>query len=83
MKQLEKDDATTYKWMCSEENDVWAIAHFDNTSKCEHITNNFFESFNKMLLSLRNLPLGRLVHKYQILVMSLLYTKRMKGMRMH
>ena len=45
MKQLEKDDATIYKWMCREENEVRARAQFDTTSKCEHITNKFSESF--------------------------------------
>lgn len=51
----------------------WARSHFDTTSKCEH--DNFPGSLNKMILSLRDMPLIKLVEQFQILVMSLLYKK--------
>lgn len=54
-------------------------AYFDTTSKCEHITNYFFEPFNNMILDLRDMLLVRLVEKFQYMVMSLMYMRRLKA----
>ena len=81
MKQIYKDDLPAYFWLYNEGNDkeAWVRAYFDTTCKCEHITNNFSESFNNMILDLRDMPLVRLFQKFQYMVMSLMYRRRMKA----
>ena len=81
MKQIYKDDLDAYKWLYSDDNDKegWVRAYFDTTCKCEHITYNFSESFNNMILDLRDMPLVRLLEKFQYMVMSLMYRRRVKA----
>ena len=69
-------------WLKSEPFQYWARSHFDTTSKSEHITNNFSESFNKMIFSMRDMPLLKLVKQYQLLVMGLLYNRKINAMGM-
>ena len=79
MKQLLKDDKVAHKFIVDADKYSWGRAFFDTTTKCEHLTNNFSESFNNMIIGLRDLPLVRLVQKYQLMVMSLLYKRRCKA----
>ena len=44
MSQLLKDDKDARAWHDDEPRNCWARAHFDTTSKCEHLTNNFTKS---------------------------------------
>lgn len=46
-----KDCMEEKLWLDNEEKATWARSYFDTTTKCEHITNNFLKSFNKMILS--------------------------------
>ena len=79
MAQIDKDDREAKKLLDSKPYTGWCRSYFETTSTCEHITNNFSESFNKMILSLRDMPLTRLIEKFQVLVMTLLYHRRING----
>ncbi|OVA11992.1 hypothetical protein BVC80_8167g6 [Macleaya cordata] len=58
--ELKKVDENAYNWFHSNAKvECWARSHFDEATKCEHITNNFSESFNRWILDLRELPLER------------------------
>lgn len=76
MKQMLTDDKAAHEYLVKADKYCWGRAFFDTHSKCDHLTNNFSESFNNMIISLRDLPLVKLVQKYQLMVMSLLYKRR-------
>ena len=82
MAQIGNGDSKAKKWLDSKPYNGWCRSYFDTTSKYEDITNNFSESFNKMILTLRDMPLTKLIEKYQVLVMSLLYDRRMNADQM-
>lgn len=54
----------------------WSRSLFDDTSKCEHLNNNFSESFNAMIVNIRDKPIVKLVHMYNQLVRGLFYKRR-------
>ncbi|KAF9622027.1 hypothetical protein IFM89_029311, partial [Coptis chinensis] len=76
MDQLEEDDLKVKEWLDREPKSCRARAHFDVTSKCDAITNNFSESFNNWILKIRDKLLIQFVDKYSLAVMSLLHQRR-------
>lgn len=82
MSIIEKDDKPAFEWLQKESKTCWARAFFDTTSKCDALTNNFSESFNKWILKLRDKPLVQFVDKYSLMVMQLLYNRRLNGLEM-
>lgn len=82
MEELLKVKSKAHNWLSVELKELWVRAYFDITCKCEHITNNWSGSFNKMLLDLRDLPLVKLVDKYTILMRFLLYKRRCSSLEM-
>lgn len=82
MEDLEKAKSAPFYWLNVEPKELWVRVYFDTTYKCEHIINNWSESFNNKLLDLRDLPLVKLVDKYTILVISLIYKRRLKCLDM-
>lgn len=51
-------------------------AFYDHNSSCEHLSNNFSESFNNMISKIRKKPICKLVLMYGQLVMGLFYERR-------
>lgn len=76
MEQINTNKRETFTWLNSKSREHWARSHFDTTCKCDHITNNFSESFNNMILGLRELQFYRVVEKYYLMDMTLLYGRR-------
>ncbi|OVA16121.1 zinc finger protein [Macleaya cordata] len=78
--QLKKADPEAYTWLHSKAKvETWARSHFDKQAKCEHITNNFSESFNKWILELREMPVCVLVDKFHLMMMTLMHERRTKA----
>ncbi|KAF6136671.1 hypothetical protein GIB67_016127 [Kingdonia uniflora] len=59
--------------------EYWARSHFDFSSKCEHITNNFNESFNNWILKIRDKPLHKAIECLNLMLMKLMYDRRLKA----
>ncbi|KAF6161539.1 hypothetical protein GIB67_009418 [Kingdonia uniflora] len=49
------------------------------TAKCEHITNNFSESFNNWILKIRDKPLHKVLEKLNLMLMKLMFDRRQKA----
>ncbi|KAF9623114.1 hypothetical protein IFM89_037516 [Coptis chinensis] len=55
---------------------TWARSQFDHTSKSDHITNNFSESFNKRILELREKPIVTFIDGLHITFMKNIYDRK-------
>ncbi|KAL5705263.1 hypothetical protein ACHQM5_023591 [Ranunculus cassubicifolius] len=73
---MAKMEIAAKTWLLKEDAELWARSQFDVQTKCEHITNNFSESFNAWILEIRDLPIHRLVLQYTLMVMTLMFCKR-------
>ncbi|KAF6165656.1 hypothetical protein GIB67_011758 [Kingdonia uniflora] len=60
-------------WLEREPPETWCRSHFDSTAKCEHITNNFSESFNNCILRVKDKPLHKSLEKLNMMMMTLIY----------
>ncbi|KAF6159600.1 hypothetical protein GIB67_034562 [Kingdonia uniflora] len=77
--QLEIDHPEAKRWLEREAPETWCRSHFDTTVKCEHIINNFSESFNKWILKIRDKPLHKAVQKLNMMMMTFMYERRNKA----
>ncbi|KAF6165474.1 hypothetical protein GIB67_028033 [Kingdonia uniflora] len=57
----------------------WCRSHFDCTAKCEHITNNFSESFNWWIMKIRDKPLTKAFERLSLMLMKLMFERRTKA----
>ncbi|KAF6135608.1 hypothetical protein GIB67_015461 [Kingdonia uniflora] len=57
----------------------WLRSHFDCTAKCEHITNNFSESFNWWIMKIRDKPLTKAFERLSLMLMKLMFERRIKA----
>ncbi|XP_026399032.1 uncharacterized protein LOC113294873 [Papaver somniferum] len=73
--KAENVDAALYL-LKEEQPETWSRSHFPNDSKCEHINNNFSESFNNMAKNIRDNPICKLGMMYGELVMNTWYKRR-------
>ncbi|XP_026428015.1 uncharacterized protein LOC113323881 [Papaver somniferum] len=76
MEDMKKENPVVVVYLEEAGVESWFRAFFDDTSKCEHLNNNFSESFNSMVKNLRDKPVCRLGILYDQLVMSLFHKKR-------
>ncbi|KAF9596723.1 hypothetical protein IFM89_012922 [Coptis chinensis] len=79
MEKLGTECSQAKDWFLKENVETWARSHFSHVTKCEHISNNFSESFNSWILELRDKPVVSFVDSYHILLMSFLYKRREKA----
>lgn len=79
MDALEKLDPKAKIYLDVAGKESWSRAFFDSTSKCEHLNNNFSESFNAMIKELRDKPICKLAYLYNQLVRSLFYRRNMES----
>ncbi|KAF6157877.1 hypothetical protein GIB67_015193 [Kingdonia uniflora] len=77
--QLQVDHPKAKRWLEREAPETWCRSHFDTTAKCEHITNNFSESFNKWILKISDKPLHKEVQNLNMMMMTLMYERRNKA----
>ncbi|KAF9610843.1 hypothetical protein IFM89_025253 [Coptis chinensis] len=77
---INKTDSAALDWLDSEPRECWARAHFDWTSKCDELTNNFSESFNSWILKIRDKPLVQFIDMYNLLLLKSIYDRRMLSM---
>ncbi|KAF6136942.1 hypothetical protein GIB67_000451 [Kingdonia uniflora] len=72
-------DPATSEWLHKEPYEYWARSHFDFSSKCEHITNNFSKSFNNWILKIINKPLHKAIECLNLMLIKLMYDWRLKA----
>ncbi|KAF6135060.1 hypothetical protein GIB67_014109 [Kingdonia uniflora] len=72
-------DPSAKAWLDQEPYDHWCRSHFDFTSKCEHITNNFSESFNWWIMKIRDKPLQKTIERLNLMIMKLMFERRTKA----
>ncbi|KAF6148403.1 hypothetical protein GIB67_036618 [Kingdonia uniflora] len=77
--KLKVDNPEAHDWLVKEPFEHWARSHFDFTAKCEHITNNFLESFNNWILKIRDKLLHRALEKLNLMMIKLMYDRRNKA----
>lgn len=70
----ESVDATNF--LIDERPETWSRSHFLDTSKCDHINNNFSESFNNMAKKIRDKSIFKLCLMYGQLVMGIFQKRR-------
>lgn len=72
LKNLKKQcpDAEAYLTGENLPRECWARSHFDPSTKCENVTNNITESFNKWILKARDMPIVNAVMYIQDLWMT-------------
>ncbi|XP_026459510.1 uncharacterized protein LOC113360190 [Papaver somniferum] len=76
MKDMNKENHAAMVYLEKAGFESWFRAFFDDTSKYEHLNNNFNESFNFIAKNLRDKPICRLGILYNQLVMSLFHKRR-------
>ncbi|RZC75346.1 hypothetical protein C5167_050829 [Papaver somniferum] len=79
MKEVAEYDPAAVTWLEKHPLEEWTRWKFDHTSRCEHISNNFSESFNSWILELRHSPICKFVMEYEKLVKETLYSREKKG----
>ncbi|XP_026419702.1 uncharacterized protein LOC113315655 [Papaver somniferum] len=75
MTAMYQENAKAAEYFMKQGHQNWARAFFDPISCCEHLNNNFSESFNSMATELRDKPIVILGMLYGELVMKM-FTKR-------
>ncbi|XP_026452014.1 uncharacterized protein LOC113352409 [Papaver somniferum] len=76
MDKLFAEDEKAALYVIDQKPESWSRSHFSNDSKCEHINNNFSESFNNMDKPFRDNPIITLAKMYNKLVMGLFFKRR-------
>ncbi|XP_026443585.1 uncharacterized protein LOC113343670 [Papaver somniferum] len=71
-----KESQAAGEYLRKEDPSTWSKAYFDPLSCCEHMNNNFSESFNSMSSNMRDKPIIQLGMMYGQLVMGLLFKRR-------
>ncbi|KAF6163859.1 hypothetical protein GIB67_024714 [Kingdonia uniflora] len=77
--ELKLDNPSAHDWLIKESFEHWARSHFDFTAKCEHITNNFSESFSNWIFKIRDKPLHKILEKLNLMLMKLMFDRRQKA----
>ncbi|XP_026377651.1 uncharacterized protein LOC113271943 [Papaver somniferum] len=72
MDSMAAESIEAARFLMDERPETWSRAHFPTTRKCEHINNNFSESFNNMAKKIRDKPICKLGLMCGQLVMGLL-----------
>ncbi|XP_026431647.1 uncharacterized protein LOC113328868 [Papaver somniferum] len=76
MDKLFVEDEKAALYLIDQKPESWSRSHFSNDSKCEHINNNFSESFKNMAKPFRDKPIITLAQMYNKLVMGLFFKRR-------
>ncbi|XP_026450702.1 uncharacterized protein LOC113350798 [Papaver somniferum] len=71
-----KENADAGECLRKEDPSTWSRVYFDPISCCEHMNNNFSESFNSMASNMRDKPIIQLGMMYGQLVMGLFFKRR-------
>ncbi|KAK1383640.1 hypothetical protein POM88_021375 [Heracleum sosnowskyi] len=70
------ENVKAFEYLMGEDHKSWFRAFFDHNRSCEHLINNFSESFNNMIAKIREKPLCTLILMSGQLVMGLFYKRR-------
>ncbi|XP_026436564.1 uncharacterized protein LOC113334549 [Papaver somniferum] len=76
MDKLFAEDDKAALYLLDQKPECWSRSHFSNDSKCEHINNNFSESFNNMAKPFRDKAIITVGQIYANLVMGLFFKSR-------
>ncbi|KAK1355514.1 MULE domain-containing protein [Heracleum sosnowskyi] len=75
MDSMMVENVKAFEYLMGEDPKSWCRAFFDHNNSCEHLSNNFSESFNNMIAKIREKPLCTLILMYGQLVMGLFYKR--------
>ncbi|KAF6172509.1 hypothetical protein GIB67_007022 [Kingdonia uniflora] len=78
LNQLGIDIPEAKDYLEKEPYEHWCRSHFDCTTKCEHITNNFSESFNWWMMKIIDKPLTKAFERLSFMLMKLMFVRRSK-----
>ncbi|XP_074341907.1 uncharacterized protein LOC141679303 [Apium graveolens] len=56
MDSMMVENVNAFEYLMGEDSKSWCRAFFDHNSSCEHLSNNFSESFNNMITKIREDP---------------------------
>ncbi|XP_074352370.1 uncharacterized protein LOC141691538 [Apium graveolens] len=76
MDSMMVENVNAFEYLMGEDPKSWCRAFFDHNSSCEHLSNNFSESFNNMITKIREKLVCTLVLMYGQLVMGLFFKRR-------
>ncbi|KAF6168965.1 hypothetical protein GIB67_038462 [Kingdonia uniflora] len=79
MEKLKELFDGAWAWTKAMPFNLWCRAYFDNTTKCEHLMDNFSESFNSWMTGLRDLPVYQFVEKIHLKIVTLMFYRRKKA----
>ncbi|KAF6150706.1 hypothetical protein GIB67_020789 [Kingdonia uniflora] len=76
--KLQEDDPAAKEWLNRKSYNSWCTSHFDFTSKCEHITDYFSESFNWWIMRIRDKPMDKAIERLNLILIKLMYERKKK-----
>ncbi|XP_026435789.1 uncharacterized protein LOC113333574 [Papaver somniferum] len=76
MDSLLAENADAFLYQTEADPNCWETPFFDRNSCCEHLNNNFSESFNNMIQRIREKPVCKMELMYGQLVMVMFYKRR-------
>ncbi|KAL5697540.1 hypothetical protein ACHQM5_028673 [Ranunculus cassubicifolius] len=82
MKQLKDIDAPSHAWLMARDQNTWCRSTFDTSTYCEHITNNFSESFNAWIHDLRDRTPTGFVEHYCLMMMTQMWKRQVAARKM-
>lgn len=79
--ELEKSAVGAKQYLLEIGPSMWSRAHFGMSSKCNHLTNNFTESFNSFILESRDKPICSMVIGVSFLIMKIMYERKIQSLK--
>ncbi|KAL3524084.1 hypothetical protein ACH5RR_016918 [Cinchona calisaya] len=79
MERIKDLNIEALKWLCKIPKNTWARYAFNIEVKCDHVTNNFTESFNAWVGEFRGKPIMTLAEGIRSKMMSKLHKRYQKG----
>ncbi|KAK8530667.1 hypothetical protein V6N13_122291 [Hibiscus sabdariffa] len=76
MEKIEKTCDSAYKWLKEKPAEEWSRSHFRTFSKCDMLLNNLCESFNNVLLDVRDKPILTMLEEINSKLMRRVYKQR-------
>ncbi|KAL4320047.1 hypothetical protein GQ457_18G015050 [Hibiscus cannabinus] len=76
MDKIENTCDSAYKWLKEKPAEEWSRSHFRTFSKCDMLLNNLCESFNNVLLDVRDKPILTMLEEINSKLMRRVYKQR-------
>jgi len=79
IEELDKTASGVRSYLMKDRTSLWSRSSFDRVSKCDHLTNNFTESFNNFIISTMDKPVCSMVTEVSFLLMKIMYERKLKS----